>query len=111
MICYEATVVDLICKFMQISNSKLWLQGKSIGNGPNSTSMNVRLEPGLGIPNFVQMPLRSYLGAKDLKTKDCALKGLELFGCTKWKLNLQRGFDCNSHLPNNVNYSIPCPNT
>ena len=47
--------------------------------------------------------MKSYLGAEGAKTKDCALEGSELFGSTKWKLNLYQ--------PDKVNYSISHPNT
>ena len=35
----------------------------------------------------------------------------KLFGSTKQKLDLPPNFVCNSHRPNKVDYSIPCPNT
>ena len=48
---------------------------------------------------------------KGANTRDCALEGSELFGSTKQKLNLPPDVDCNSHRPDKVIYSIPCPNT
>ena len=35
--------------------------------------------------------------AIDLHTQDCVLEATELFGCTKCKLYLPHGVDCNSH--------------
>ena len=55
--------------------------------------------------------MKSYPGAADANTRDCALEGSELFGSTKRKLNLPPGVDCDSHRPDKVNYCIPRPNT
>ena len=55
--------------------------------------------------------MKSYLGAKYLHTKDCALEGSELFGSTKRKFDLPPGADCDPHQPDKLIYSIPCPNT
>lgn len=46
-----------------------------------------------------------------LNSRDCALEGLELFGSTKWKVNLPPGVDGSSHRPDKVNYAISRPNT
>jgi hypothetical protein len=54
--------------------------------------------------------MKSYPRAEDVNSKDCALEGSELLGSTKRKLNLPPDADCNSHLPDKVNYSIPRPN-
>lgn len=42
-------------------------------------------------------------------SRDCGLKGSELFGSTKQKLDLPPGVDCDSYQPVKVIYSIPCP--
>ena len=55
--------------------------------------------------------MKSYPGAADANTKDCALEGSELFGSTKRKLNLPPCVDCDSHRPDKVNYCIHRPNT
>jgi hypothetical protein len=55
--------------------------------------------------------MKSYPGLENLHTRDWALEGSELFGPTKRKLDLPPGADCDSHRPDKVNYSIPCPNT
>lgn len=46
-----------------------------------------------------------------MNTKDCALKGLKLFGSTKWKLDLPPNSNYASQQSNKVNYSILLPNT
>ena len=48
---------------------------------------------------------------EDLNTKNYALGVFVLFGSTKRKLDLPSGSEYDFHLPNKVNYSIPCPNT
>ena len=48
---------------------------------------------------------------KNLNTRDWALEGSELFGSTKWNLNLPPDVDCDLHWSDKLNYSIPRPNT
>ena len=55
--------------------------------------------------------MKSYPGAEDVNTKDCALEGSELFDSTKHKLNLPSGADCDFHQSDKVNYTILHSNT
>ena len=54
---------------------------------------------------------RSCLSVEDINTGNCTLEGFVLFGSTKRKLDLPLGFEYDSHRPNKMNYSIPCPHT
>ena len=108
---YEATVDDMIRAFMQIANYRTWLKGGSDGKGPDSASLKLKAAARCGDPKMLADAMKSYPGAEDVNTRDCALEGSELFGSTKRKLNLPPGADCDSHRPDKVNYSIPRPNT
>ena len=48
---------------------------------------------------------------KHVNTRDSALEGFEPFSFTKWKLDLPLGASCDSLQHNQMNYSIPRPNT
>lgn len=50
-------------------------------------------------PILLADAMKSYHGAKFLSTRDCALKDLELFGSTKWNLELKLNAYCDSHQP------------
>ena len=63
-----------------------------------------------GHPKLLADAMKSYPGLQDLNTRDCALEGFELFGSTKWKLDLLSSEDCDSHRLDKVNYSILRPN-
>lgn len=78
---------------MHIANYRLWLKGGSIGKGPNSTSLKLKVVARFGDPKLMVDAMKSYLGVKVLNTWDCALEGLEFFGSTKYKLELPPGAD------------------
>ena len=94
---YKATVDDLICAFMQIANYMLWLRGGSAGKGLDTASLNLNVVIMCGDPKLLAEAMKSYPGVEDLNTRNCALKGFELFGSTKRKLNLPPGAYCDSH--------------
>ena len=60
-----------------------------------------------GDPKLLAEAIRSYARVKDLNTKTYALKGSEMFGSTKRKLNLPPGSKYDSHCPDKVTYFIP----
>jgi hypothetical protein len=112
MIClYETTMDDMIRTFMQFANYRTWLKGGSDGKGLDSASLKLKAAARCGDPKMLVDAMKSYPGAEDVNTRDCALEGSEFFGSTKRKLNLPPGVDCDSHRPDKVNYSIPRPNT
>ena len=108
---YEATVDDLICAFMHITNYRSWLRGGSTGKGPDFASFKLKATAICGDPKLLADAIKSYLGLEDLNTRDCALEGFELFGSTKRKLDMPPNVDCDSHRPDKVNYSISRPIT
>lgn len=105
----EATMDDLIHTFIQIANSRSWLKEGSIGKGLDSPSLKLKIASRCGDPKILVDGMKFFHGAKDLMSRYCGLKGLELFGSTKRKLDLPPGVDCESHQLVKVNYSIPCP--
>ena len=96
---YEVTVVNLIRAFMRIANYRSWLEGGSTGKGLDPTSLKLKDVAMCGDPKLLVEAMKSYPGAKDLNTRDCALEGSELFGSTKQKLDLPSRADCDSHRP------------
>ena len=98
---------DMIRPFMQIVNYRSWLKGGSSGKGPNQASLKLKVAAHTGDPKLLVVAMRSYPGAEDLNTRNCALKGSELFGSTKRKLDLPLGSEYDSHHLDKVNYSIP----
>ena len=107
---YEAKVDDMIRVFMQIVNYHAWLKGGSDSKGLNLVFLKLITHVICGDPKMLADTMKSYPGAEDVNTRDCALKGSELFGPTKRKINLPLGVDCDSHRLDKVNYFIPRPN-
>ena len=108
---YEATVDDMIRAFMQIANYRAWLKGGSHDKGHDLASAKLKAAAKCGDPKHLVDAMKSFPGAEDVNTRDCALEGSELFGSTKRKLNIPPGADCDSHRPDNVKFLIPFPNT
>ena len=67
------------------------------GDGPNLTSLKVKACTMCGDPKMLVDATKSYLGAEDVKTRNCALEVFKLFGSTKRKLNIPPGVDYESH--------------
>lgn len=112
MIClYEVIVDDMIHAFMQIINYQTWLKRRPDGKGRDLASLKLKVTARCGDPEMLVDAMKSYPGAEDVNTRDCALEGSKLFGSTKRKFNLPPGADCDSHRPDKVNYFIPRPNT
>ena len=74
-------------------------------------SLKLKATTMCGDPKILVEAMKSYPGAEDLNTRNCALEGSEFFGSTKRRLNLTLGADCDSHRFDKVNYSFPWPNT
>ena len=108
---YEAIVDYLIRAFMQVANYRPWLKVGSTGKGFDSASLKLKVIVMCVDPKLLADVMKSYPGLEDLNTRDCALEGSELFGSTKQKLDQPPGVDCDSHLSNKVNHSIPRPST
>ena len=89
----------------------MWLRGGSTGKGHDSASLKLKAIARCGDLKLLANATKSYPGAEYLNTRICALEGSELFESTKRKFDLPPGADCDSHRPDKVNHSIPCPNT
>lgn len=50
--------------------------------------MTLKVVARCGDPMLLKNAIKFFHGVKDLNTRDSALEGLELFGSTKWKLEL-----------------------
>lgn len=94
---YEATMDNLIHKFMQITNYKSWLKVGSTGKDHDSVPFKLKVVATCGHLMLLANAIKSYLKAKDLNTTDCVLKRFELFGSTKRNFYLPLDVDCNSH--------------
>ena len=81
MIClYEATLDDLICAFMHNANYRLWLRGGSTGKGLHFISLKLEAVARCGHMKVLANAMKSYPGADNLNTRDCALEWSKLFG-------------------------------
>lgn len=70
---YEATMDDLIRAFMQ--NYRAWLIRGCSGKNPYSTYMKLRVAAKGEDLKPLANAMKSYPGAHDLRTLDCALEG------------------------------------
>ena len=52
------------------------MRGGSIGKGLDSTSLKLKVAARCGDLKLLAKAMKSYPGAEDLNTRDCALKGL-----------------------------------
>ena len=77
--------------FIQIANYRLWWRDGSIGKDPDFAPLRLKL---LANPKLLADVMKSYPGAEDLNTRDCALDWSQLFGSTKWKLDMPSSADC-----------------
>lgn len=54
MLClYEATMDDMICGVMQITNYHSWIKGGSLGKRPNHASLKLKVATHTGDPNHL----------------------------------------------------------
>lgn len=108
---YEGTVDDLNLTFMQIANYRSWLKGRSNSKGHDSSSLKLKAIAKCEHERPMAEATKFYPRAKGRNTKDCALEDTKLFGSTKQRLGLPLGAKCDSHGPDKVKHSIPCPQT
>ena len=87
------------------------MRGGSTSKGLNFASLKLKVVACCGELKLLADAMKSYPGAEDINTRDCALEGSEMFGSIKQKFDLPPGADCDSHRPDKVDYSIPHPNT
>lgn len=85
---YEAMVGSMICAYMQIMNYMTWLKGGYAGKGHYSTSLKPKVASKCGDSMLLMKVMKFLWGAKDVNTRDCALRGWELFGPTIQKFDL-----------------------
>jgi hypothetical protein len=88
-----------------MTNYRAYLKGKSSGTGPSKQELKLRAARRSGDPKKIVEALSQLLGVEVATTRILHLEGKEIFGSTKWKLDLPLGDDGNSHKPNKVNFS------
>ena len=69
----------------------------SDGIGLDLASLKLKVATRCGDSKMLADAMKSYPGAEDVKTRDCALEESKFFGATKRKVNLPPGADCESH--------------
>jgi hypothetical protein len=102
---FAATCDNKIRAIMQMTNYRAYLKGKSSGTGPSKQELKLRAARRSGDPKKIVEALSQLLGVEVATTRILHLEGKEIFGSTKWKLDLPLGDDGNSHKPNKVNFS------
>jgi hypothetical protein len=91
-------VDDFIRAFMQMANYKFWLKDGPTGKGPYHYSLKLKATTKCGDPEVLAAAMKVFPRAIDIHTQGCVLEAAKLFGCTKCKLYLPLGIDCNSHI-------------
>jgi hypothetical protein len=101
------TYDDKIRAVMQMTNYRAYLKGKSFGTGPSKQELKLRAARRSGDPKKIVEALSQLPGVEVATTRIPHLEGKEIFGSTKWKLDLLPGDDGDSHRHDKVNFSQP----
>jgi hypothetical protein len=76
---YEATVDDMICAFMQMSNYISWLKGGSTCKGRDSKSLKLKVVARNRDPNLLAKAMKPYPREKHANTWGHTLEDSKLF--------------------------------
>ncbi len=104
---FAATCDDCIQAFMQMTNYRSFLNGKTSRSGPSKEELKLRGARRSGDPKKIAEALNVLPGAADVGTRVPHLEGEEIFGSSKRKLDLPIGSDGDSHRPDKVNFFQP----
>ena len=72
--------------------------------------LQIKIVVRCGDPKILADAMKHFPRSEYLNTRNCALEGSEVFGSTKWKLDLPPSTHGDSHWFDKVNYSIPRTN-
>jgi hypothetical protein len=86
---------------------RAYFKGKSSGTGPSRQELKLRMARRSGNPKKIVEALSQLPRVEVSTTQIPHLEGKEIFGSTKWKLDLPPSDDGNSHRPDKVNFSQP----
>jgi hypothetical protein len=103
---FAVTCNDKIRAIMQMTNYRAYLKGNSSGTSPSRQALKLRMAKCSGDPKKIAKALSQLPGVEVASTWIPHLKGKEIFGSTKQKLDLPPG-DGDSHRPDKVNFSQP----
>jgi hypothetical protein len=101
---FAATCDDKIRAVMQMTNYRAYLKGKSSGTGPSRQELKLNATRRSGDPKKIAKVLSQFPGVEVATTQFPHLESEEIFGSTKWKLDLPLGDDGNSCKPDKVNF-------
>jgi hypothetical protein len=104
---FAATYDDKIRAVMQMTNYRAYLKGKASGTSASKQELKLRAARRNGDPKKIEEALSQLPGVEVATTRIPHLEGEEIFGSTKWKLDLPPGDDGDSHRPDKVNFSQP----
>jgi hypothetical protein len=90
-----------------MTNSRAYFKGSSSRNDLSKQELKLRAARHSGDPKKIAEALSQLPGVEVATTRIPHLEGEEIFGSTKWKLDLPPGDDGDSHRPNKVNFSQP----
>jgi len=102
---FDATCDDSIRAWMQMTNYRAFLRGHTSRFGPSKGELKLRAARQSGDPKKLAEALNSLPRAEGLKSRVPHLEGEEIFGSTKWKLDIPIGDAGDSHRPDKVNFS------
>jgi hypothetical protein len=104
---FAATCNDKIRAVMQMTNYRAYLKGKASGTGPSKQELKLRAARRSGDPKKIEEALIQLSRVEVATTQIPHLEGKEIFGSTKWKLDLPPGDDGDSHRLDKINFSQP----
>ena len=90
-----------------MTNYKAYLKGNAFGTSLSKQELKLRAAKRSGDPKKIEEALSKLPRVEVTTTPIPRLKGKEIFGNTKQKLDLLLGDDGDSHRPNKVNFSQP----
>jgi hypothetical protein len=104
---FAATYNNKIRAVMQMTNYKAYFKDKSFGTNPSRQELKLMAARHSGDPKKIADELNQLLGMEVATTQIPYPEGKEIFGNTKWKVDLAPSNDGDSHRPDKVNFSQP----
>jgi hypothetical protein len=104
---FAAPCDEKIQVVMQMTNYKAYLKGNFSRTGPSRQELKLKAARLSIDPKKIVDALSQILWVEGVKTCISHLKGKEIFGSTKRKLDLSRGSNGDFHRPDKVKFSQP----
>ena len=83
---------------MQIANSHSWIRGGSSSKGPNQANLKLKVATHQN-PKLFAEAMKSYVGAQEMNTKDCAWRDINCLDQQPKKIELASKDENNTLCP------------